>query len=876
MSGRSKHLNIADGIILTEAFRYALGKVERLGLLRRGLSFQVTDCREARAPFSTYQDILVINGMTSYQTSSYYLSNYVAKAPMTSVLSSSSSFDHVHVSSSDSRPRMDKVHKNLFRTVPSDDLEVWALVDILKRLNFTFVSVVGSNDLRTQETVEKFQSVAVARGVCIGTNVWISINPNEKEYQNIITKLTRPNSPKVTVLFTTTNEALGVIDAARNIRELTFISGTSLRANIFEANFNSAAAVGIILLQNPDTFDEGFRDYFMSLKLKTNKYSWFAEYWSMVFNCSIPSKYRLFDRSYFDRRPRCSEEETLTDDRVDLRYANVKPLLMAFETMVCAVMLSEDEYDCNPIERLCRLKVMRGAVKYMGKQTCILNNSIFFNERGFYGNSFKILNFNGSRYNEVGFWSSSDSLNTPDLSLSFSEIRWKGGKRLLSQCYQECGHGAIEDRGEDGSVCCYKCRKCADNQITLNNTCRDCPKYEIPNSKQTACVKLPVIYIESQSVYILVLISAASIGLILNTIFITIFISYRDYKVVKATGRELSIFILATLYLSFALPFLFLVKPSLIVCGIQRFIMSLSMNACYTPLLLKTSRIYRIFQASKILVRKLSLVSTKSQFLICIALIMGQLLLDIVWVVSDVPTIQLQLVEGKSEVALTCKSSPVNAILNLLPCFLLMSACTYFGYKTRNFPSNFNEAFSISITMYISCFLWAIYIPLLFLLDYKRDNVYHTAFLTAYFMVLLGLITLIGIFGPTVYRIFMNKDAGAQSNQFFYSDNTPSSASTVLGNKLATDSHPIGKSRSPSMTSTFSQRNAGTEPVVFANCHTEISNESKYQNQDREASSPRRQKDVGTDPIFMECSSFKLHSVDHLKSQVLRKRLNSV
>ena len=875
MGGNSKHLNIADGVILTEAFRYALEKVERLGLLRRGFSFQVTDCREARAPFSTYQDILVISGMTSYQTSSYYVSNYVAKAPMTSVLSSSSAFDHVHVSSSGSRPRMDKVRQNLFRTVPSDNLEVWALVDILKHLNFTFVSVVGSNDLRTQETVENFNSLAVKRGVCIGNNVWISVNPNEKEYQNIIAKLTRPNSPKVTVLLTTTNEALGVIDAARNVRDLTFISGTSLRANIFEAKFNSAAADGIILLQNADTFDEGFRDYFMSLKLRTNKYSWFAEYWSMVFNCSIPYDYRLFHRSYFDRRPHCSGEETLTEERVDLRYANVKPLLMAFETMVCALMRSEDKYDCNPTERGCKTKIMRGAVKYMGKQTCVLNNSIFFNERGFYGNGFKILNFNGSRYHEVGAWSSNGSLNTSSLSLSFNQIRWKGGKHALSQCYQECGYGAIEDRGEDGSVCCYKCKQCADNQITLNSTCRDCPKYEVPNIKQTTCVKLPVIYIESQSVYISVLISAASIGLILNTLFITIFISYRDYKVVKATGRELSLFILATLYLSFALPFLFLVKPSLIVCGIQRFIMSLSMNACYTPLMLKTNRVYRIFQASKILVRKLSMVSTKSQFLICIALIMGQLLLDIVWVVSDLPAMQLQLVESKGEVALTCKSNPINAVLNLLPCFLLMSACTFFGYKTRNFPSNFNEAFSISITMYISCFLWAIYIPLLFLFDYKRNNVYDTSFLTAYFMVLLGLITLIGIFGPTVYRVFMNNDAGTQNNQFFHSDNTPSSASTVLGNKLATSSYPIGQSRTPSMTSTFGQRHTGTDPVVFTNYHTELCSGSKYQNQNWKAS-PNFQKDVGTDPIILEDYSLKLHSVDHLKSRVLRKRLNSV
>ena len=873
MFGTSKYLSIADGVILTEALLYALDKINSLKLLRRGISFQITDCREARVPFATYQDVLVINAMTSYQTTSYFMSNYLASAPMVNVLSSSSFFDHVNFSDVGSKPKISAVRYNLFRTVPSDDLEVRALVDVLKHLNFTFVSVVSSNDIRTQETVQKFNSFAIKRGVCVGSNIWISINPNDKEYENVITKLVRPNAPKAVVLLTTTNEAFGVINAVRDAHNLTFLSGTGLRASIFEAKFNSAAAKGLLLLQNADTYDEGFKKYFLSLKFSTNKYSWFAEYWSMTFNCSIPYQYRLLQGTYPRGRPPCSGKETLTEDKVDLRYANVKPLLRAVETIACAIKQSEKDFNCDPANNICKFKIMRGAVKYMGRQTCSLGNSILFNDRGFYGNSFKVLNFNGSHYNEVGYWSSNDSWNNSNLNLSFNDIAWKGGKPLFSQCYQECGNGEIEDRGEDGSVCCYKCKKCGKNQITVNNTCRHCPKYEMPNLKRSKCLKLPIIYIESQTVYSSILKTAASVGLIMNTLTGVVFIKYRGYKVVKATGIELSLFILTTLYLSFALPFLFLIKSSLMICGLQRVALSLSMSACYTPLMLKTSRIYRIFQASKVLMRNPKMVSTKSQFLICTALVTGQVLLDIMWIVSDPPSVQLQTVRDNREVALTCQSNPVNAILNLLPCFLLMSACTFFGYKTRNFPSNFNEAFSISITMYISCFLWAIYIPLLFLFDYRRDNVYVTAFLTAHFMVVLGLITLIGIFGPTVYKVFTTGNGGMKTNQFFHSENSPSTGVTVFGNKLAFDN----LARIPStasICSSLSQRDVGTNPIVHEDYRMEEERHST-QYKDRKARSSFLQRDVGTDPIFMEDSSKKSSRNDHLNRQISRRRLNS-
>lgn len=868
---KSHYLNVADGIILTEALRYAINKISRLGLLRAGFSYQITDCREARVPFSTYQDVLVINGLTSFQTTSYFISNLIASAPMVNVLSSSGSFDHKNISTSSLMFKMDEIHYNLFRSIPSDDFEIRAIIDILKRFHLTFISVISANDLRTQESVEKFKLFASKAGVCIGTTVWVSVKPNNYEYRSIITRLVQNNFPKVIVLFTSSNEALGILNAAEHFHDVNFVSWTGLRASVFEANFKSRAARGLVLLQNSETYDEGFKEYFMNLTLEKNQYSWFAEYWSMVFNCSIPESYKLLASSTYDERPPCIGNENLTDEKVDLRYANIKPLLRGLETLACALKKSENEATCDHASQECKLKIAQDAVKYMRQQSCKLDNFVLFNDLGFYGNSFRVLNFNGTRFNEVGNWAFDDLIKESKINVTIDDIVWREGKPPFSQCYHECEDGAVEDRGFYGDICCYKCVPCTKQQIVINNTCQDCPKYEAPDHSRSKCIQLPIVDIETKSFVKYILIGIASTGLILNTLTVITFVRYRHFKIVKATGRDLSLFILISLYFIFSFAFLFVLKPTLVVCGMQRFILSLCMNVCYTPLMLKTNRLYRIFKASKALVVKPSMVSTKSQLIICIALIAVQLLLDIVWVVSDRPAVHLETMHQKNEVALICKHDPVNAVLNLLPCFLLMAACTFFGYKTRNFPSNFNEAFSISITMYITCFMWAIYVPLLFLFEFKRDNLFVSSFLTACFMLILGIITLIGIFGSVVFKVFKYKDTVQQTSQFFHSENMPSHVSIVLSNRIGADA--INTKRTPSPAY---QRDIGTDPIVFedeSKPSTVKVNESFYECQN---SCTFNQRDTRTDHNHDKNPTFSFSLDKRSNNQRLRKRLASI
>ncbi len=243
------------------------------------------------------------------------------------------------------------------------------------------------------------------------------------------------------------------------------------------------------------------------------------------------------------------------------------------------------------------------------------------------------------------------------------------------------------------------------------------------------------------------------IGLVLNTFVVVVFLKNRNLRIIKATSRELSFIILMALYLCFICPFVYLVKPSKVACGAQRFIIGMSLTGCYTPLMLKTNRIYRIFKAAQVTISQPLFVSPKSQVFICIGLLGLQLLLGMIWLVAVPPTVEWRLVAQNTKVAQICKSDSFYFVVNLLPCLVVMSICTVYAFLTRKFPSNFNEAQSIGVTMYMSCFLWGIFIPLMLLLDSNDEYVLPKMYVCANFTTIIGFVTLIGLFGPKVVKI---------------------------------------------------------------------------------------------------------------------------
>ncbi len=73
-----------------------------------------------------------------------------------------------------------------------------------------------------------------------------------------------------------------------------------------------------------------------------------------------------------------------------------------------------------------------------------------------------------------------------------------------------------------------------------------------------------------ESVFAIVPVCIACLGIILTTATIAIFVKFRDTPLVRASGRELSNVILVGLLVCYLNTFILLAKPGAIVCLLQR------------------------------------------------------------------------------------------------------------------------------------------------------------------------------------------------------------------------------------------------------------------------------------------------------------------
>lgn len=80
---------------------------------------------------------------------------------------------------------------------------------------------------------------------------------------------------------------------------------------------------------------------------------------------------------------------------------------------------------------------------------------------------------------------------------------------------------------------------------------------------------------------------------------IWVFIRHNHTPLVKASGRELCYILLSGVFMSYALTFLFLAKPSPAICALRRLGLGTSFAVCYSALFTKTNRIARIFNGVK-------------------------------------------------------------------------------------------------------------------------------------------------------------------------------------------------------------------------------------------------------------------------------------
>ncbi|XP_056645279.1 metabotropic glutamate receptor isoform X2 [Diorhabda sublineata] len=681
--------------------------------------------------------------------------------------------------------------KYFARTVPPDTFQSSALVDIVKSVNWSYVSTIYSEGSYGEYGIEVFHREAQERNVCIATAEKVPSAADDKEFDNIIHKLKKKINAKGVVLFTRAEDARRILQAAkRGNASQTFYwvasDGWGKQQKLVEGVED--VAEGAITVELQSNSIPGFDKYMMSLTPEKNSRNpWFEQYWEDTFGCMLEKNIPLETNHTFnvcsaDLRLSQSvgyEQESKVQFVVDAVYAFALALHNLYEdlckdynqTGVCPAMT---QYDGGDFYKKYLLNVsftdLAGSpVKF---DTCgdgLARYDILNYQR--------LLNASGYHYRKVGKW-----FNYLQLDPNHLVFENNATTVPTSACSLPCEPGMIKK--QQGDTCCWICDKCEEYEFVYDEfTCKDCGPGYWPYIDKLSCYALELQYMRWNTPYAFVPAAFSCLGILVTFAVIILFVKHNDTPLVRASGRELSYMLLFGILLCYLNTFALLAKPTTEICITQRFGIGVGFSIIYGALLTKTNRISRIFDSASKSAQRPSYISPKSQVIITCSLIAVQIILTLVWMIVEPPGTRFHY-PTRNQVILKCKIQDMSFLFSQLYNMVLITTCTVYAVKTRKIPENFNESKFIGFTMYTTCIIWLAFIPIYF----GTGNAYEVSILLQTQLTTLCVATsmnatvaLVCLYSPKVYIIVLHPDKNVRKltmNSAAYKKYNSSSAPT--------------------------------------------------------------------------------------------------
>ena len=696
-----------------------------------------------------------------------------------------------------------------FRTVLADNHQARAMIDLVLRFNWTYVSTLYADDFYGNPGISEFQSLASEQGICVDVDQGLDVSFSDMDFQRVASKLLN-SSANVVILFASQDLAGRLFEALNRAtqqghqrRFLWIASDAWAHSTEVVSPFNESLA-GLFGTVPLTTFDAGFHEYFSRLTLNSNlRDPWFTEFFEAVFSCNATSN--------------CSRNQPITD-RSGYRQGNFIPLVIDAVYAVAHALNNFLNENCNqPLvwfrnNHTCegQKRELNGSalLEYIQRVnfTSPTGNMVEFDSNGNVEGRYEILNYQQKmqadgkvmyEFVTVGQW---DGMAANRLNLTSDELQFglnRDGPLLRppeSQCTL-CGPGRFS-RTVEGS-CCGICDSCIGGNFsnnTSNQQCLMCEEFtwgNNPLSGSNSCVALEETYLKYDNPWGILLMVIASIGLVMVLAVVIVMGIFWNTPIMKASGREHMTMLLLGIVFSFLLTFVFMSRPSLSTCIIQSSGHWLTFALILGSLLVKLIQIARLFL--QVEVKRPRCSSPAWQVFFILLTVLVQVLLVVIGLAVRPPDVQHTLVQDPDvfldfpTVALTCRFLSIAPfVLILIYHSVLVIACNVLAVLTIRFPRNFNEVRYVASCSVTLGLIWISFIP-----TYLATRNDVRTGVTALTLNLSAFAVLLCIFGPRVFIVIFLPD----KNTAEYSVNTKKRAAPTLELSLQLTTPPASESQ---------------------------------------------------------------------------------
>ena len=799
------------GLERMEAMLLAIDQINADPSLLPGiqLGYDIRDtCNSETVGLDETIDLLVSGGQLALETCVDMVGNGTGTAPTLAVVGAASSRVSVPVAGLTRLFRVPQVsyasssallsdrnrYEYFYRTISPDDLQARVMVDVLLHYNWSYVSIIFSQDTYGQPGIEEFKKEAIERGICVDKEMGIPPEFSGSEYDDLVEEL-RGSSAGVVVVFAnqeTVSEILTRINASPARRRFLWIASDAWARSIELVHHFNDTAAGLLGVAPLTEKVEQFQEYFSQLTIDSNiRNHWFPEFFAAYAGCNLDVDCRNSSNvTSISRYQQGTFIPLVIDATYSIAHALHNFLLDNCEaTDTAPFMWFSNNNTClgqsRSLDGTALLDYLRNV-----NFTSPTGNLILFNDFGNVNSTYEILNYQAKKsasgelsyeFQSVGTWGSVNMAKGNALYLSGLEFQFgleENGSIKTRPPPSHCGRCQPGEyiRPIQGS-CCSLCEKCLGKNFSEHYRASECSSCEMngemwgndPFLGSTSCVAVPVVHIKYSDIWAIPSLILACAGIIAVAATSVIFGIFWKTPVVKSSGREQMVLLLVGILCSYILAFFYLAPPSIPICLLQRIGIWFCYSLMFGALAVKVVRVSRIFYAVKRkILQRPRFVEPGYQVLFTCLIVAGQMVIKLMSLIVTHPnTVRTyrydqdsELRLGLPEVVITCANEHVGlTVLSLLYESVLIVVSTVLGVLSFKFPANFNEAKYISFCTFALLIIWTGLFPAYFATLSQQE--YQNAAVSL-FVILSAFAMLIILFGPKLFIMLFQPNKNVQ------------------------------------------------------------------------------------------------------------------
>ncbi|KAJ3277891.1 Transcription factor unc-86 [Borealophlyctis nickersoniae] len=661
-------------------------------------------------------------------------------------------------------------YPTLVRTVASDAFQTKAMVSLALKMGWSLIGAVGTDDTYGAPGLASFISDATDANIKVSCQ-WTAPFSGGGDV-SAFAACVKSIGVKVIMIFSNEANAAAIVQSLVQQNavpdDMVFIASDSWSTTVPPATLKSKGISPTVLSGTISTIQwpgnlSSIGTCFAGLTPQNNNYTLFINFWESRFKCDTAwnSPLPVCADNYVptasagsgSKAPcKCSGKESLANDvpnnKAGLVNDAVYAILNALHVLIhdCYSLPATMQSSCaSPVITANDILMAIRALRFQG-----LSGDVQFSGTDRTSVSYSYIQFNGTAWNQIGSWSTSgtDTTNsTGTVRIDDTTLVWRPG-------YSSAPVSVLEP--------------------------------EMVTSKMPLSIIIKTL---------------SAIGMAVDVFLAVYFYRNREHAVIKRASPTFCIMMLFGMLLIFADLFLWDGPQTDALCLAKVWVPLVGFGCVMGPMLVKTFRIYKIFDSNRLRAHKLQ----DSQLLGMSSIVVaGELILLIVWSAGD--PVRAILVDSSSSELYTsqkCLGAHPDFQQGLLGCFiaynaLLLALGVVMSYKTRNVHSSFNESRYIAYAIYNITLCVVVLLPIYMTIGDNPGSSQREYIVRSLATLFANIACMLILFGPKLYQVYRD----AQADEYDSSGGGGGTGDTPKG---TTSPQPMGRRQS-----------AGTSQMMFA------------------------------------------------------------